>query len=173
MIVGRQGRTIVDWGAIGAIAELIGGAGVIASLVYLAIQIRQNTRTERTRAFQDIFSSYNAHNHEMFSGRNGELIVLGMRNLSALSGAERLRFDHFMIGYLNSLEATIFSKGAFLLEDETLENWAYILRTRFLPYAGFRDWSDEAKPIFVPETRVWIDAQISRTDLSSDFLGIK
>ena len=163
----------MDWSAIGAIAELIGGAGVIASLVYLSIQIRQNTRTERTRAFQDIFSSYNAHNHEMFSGQNGELIVLGMRDLSALSGAERLRFDHLMIGYLNSLEATIFSKGADLLEDETLENWAYILRTRFFPYAGFRDWWDEAKPIFVPETREWIDVQISQTDLSSDLLRIK
>ena len=66
ILVGRLGRAIVDWGAVGAIAELIGGAGVIASLVYLAIQIRQNTRTEKTRAFQDVFSSYNAHNHEMW-----------------------------------------------------------------------------------------------------------
>ena len=33
----------MNWDAIGALAELIGAAGVIASLVYLAVQIRQNT----------------------------------------------------------------------------------------------------------------------------------
>ncbi len=35
----------MNWDAIGAIAELFGAVGVIASLVYLAVQIRQNTRT--------------------------------------------------------------------------------------------------------------------------------
>jgi hypothetical protein len=171
--LGGIGGLPVNWDAIGAIAELLGAAGVIASLLYLATQIRQNTRTERARAFQEIFSSYNVHAHEMFGTENGELIVSGMRDISVLSGAERLRFDHLMIGYLNSLEATIFSKRAYLLGDETLENWAYILRTRFLPYAGLREWWDEAKPFFAPETREWIDEQISQTDLSSDFLGIK
>ena len=33
--------TIQEWGAIG---ELIGAVAVVASLVYLAVQIRQNTR---------------------------------------------------------------------------------------------------------------------------------
>jgi hypothetical protein len=64
-------------------------------------------------------------------------------------------------------------KGAFLLGDETLENWAYALRTRLLPYAGVRDWWAEAKPIFASETRAWVDEQISATDTSSDLLGIK
>ncbi len=37
----------MNWEALGAIAELIGGLGVIATLAYLAIQIRQNTRSMR------------------------------------------------------------------------------------------------------------------------------
>jgi hypothetical protein len=163
----------MNWDAIGAIAELSGAAGVIASLVYLATQIRHSTRNERARAFQEIFSSHNAHNHEMFGVHNGELIVAGLRDLSVLSGAERLRFDHLMIGYLNAVEATIFSKGALLLGDETLENWAYVLLTRFLPYPGLREWWNEAKPIFTEETRDWIDEQISKADLDSDILGLK
>ncbi len=36
--------TIQDWGAIG---ELIGGVAVIATLVYLSMQIRQNTKSTR------------------------------------------------------------------------------------------------------------------------------
>ena len=38
---------ILNWEAIGAIVEAIGVLGVIASLFYLAVQIRQNTLQAR------------------------------------------------------------------------------------------------------------------------------
>ena len=50
----------MNWDAIGAIAETLGAVGVIASLVYLAGQIRQsreqtaeNTRALRAGTYQD------------------------------------------------------------------------------------------------------------------------
>ena len=163
----------MNWDAIGAGAELLGAAGVIASLLYLALQIRQNTRTERARAFQDLFSEHNSHNHEMFGIENVDLIVTGMLNIQEVTAGERLRFDHFMMGYINAIESTLFSKSAFLLGEETMENWGFVMRTRFLPYPGLREWWSEAKHIFTPETQAWIDAQIELTDTSSDLLGIK
>ncbi len=44
----------MNWDAIGAIAETLGAVGVIASLVYLATQIRQSREqmVENTRAVQ-------------------------------------------------------------------------------------------------------------------------
>ena len=42
----------VNWEAIGAIGEVAGAIGVIATLLYLAVQIRQNTRA-MTGATQD------------------------------------------------------------------------------------------------------------------------
>ena len=46
----------MNWDAIGAIAELLGAIGVILSLVYLSVQIRQNTRSARASTFQSIAS---------------------------------------------------------------------------------------------------------------------
>jgi hypothetical protein len=43
----------MNWEAIGAIAEVLAATGVIASIVYLAIQIRDNTRTNRVTARQN------------------------------------------------------------------------------------------------------------------------
>jgi hypothetical protein len=163
----------MDWEATAAIAELLAAAGVIVSLVYLATQIRQNTRTERARAFQEIFSGSASFADQMFSPQNIELVTSGMLDFKALSGGDKLRFDNMMLGYFNAVEATIFSRDAFLLGDETLENWGHLLRTRMLPYAGVRDWWNEAKAVFAPETRAWIDQQISATDTSSDFLGLR
>jgi hypothetical protein len=42
----------LNWEAIGALAELVGAIGVIASLAYLASQIRQNTHAMRGGAHE-------------------------------------------------------------------------------------------------------------------------
>ena len=40
----------MNWDAIGAMAELAGALGVIASLIYVATQIRQSTRASSVEA---------------------------------------------------------------------------------------------------------------------------
>lgn len=49
----------MNWEAIGAIAESVGAFGVIATLIYLAIQIRSNTQENRLAATADISHEYN------------------------------------------------------------------------------------------------------------------
>ena len=44
----------LNWEAIGAIGEILGATAVFASLIYLASQIRQNTRTARSTTRQAI-----------------------------------------------------------------------------------------------------------------------
>ena len=43
----------MNWEAIGATAEVLAAVGVIVSLLYLALQIRQNTQSVRAATFQD------------------------------------------------------------------------------------------------------------------------
>jgi len=38
----RLGRYVMNWEAIGAIGDLVGGVAVIATLIYLALQVRQS-----------------------------------------------------------------------------------------------------------------------------------
>ncbi len=44
----------LDWNAISAVAEIIGATAVVATLGYLALQIRQNTKVARSAARQAI-----------------------------------------------------------------------------------------------------------------------
>ena len=44
----------MNWEAIGAIGEILGAAGVIGTLAYLAVQIRRNTNTIRAQAFHSV-----------------------------------------------------------------------------------------------------------------------
>ncbi len=54
----------MDWESIGAIGEVIGAAGVIATLVYLAIQIRLNTNSTRAATFDSILADFRQYQRE-------------------------------------------------------------------------------------------------------------
>ena len=42
----------MNWDAIGAIGELVGAAAVVVSIIYLAVQIKQNSRLVRSSGYQ-------------------------------------------------------------------------------------------------------------------------
>ena len=44
----------MNWDAVGAIAEGMGALGVVATLAYLAVQIRHATAASRTSAFHEM-----------------------------------------------------------------------------------------------------------------------
>lgn len=49
----------MNWSAIGAVAELIAAIGVILSLIYLALQIRNNTKMTRLAIRESYISGHN------------------------------------------------------------------------------------------------------------------
>jgi len=44
----------MDWQAIGAVGEMLGAAAVVASLVYLARQVRSSAAVIRATAYREI-----------------------------------------------------------------------------------------------------------------------
>jgi len=55
----------MNWDAIGSIAELLGAAGVIVSLIYLSYQIKTNTKTIRASAAKDTYMAWSEFNKEL------------------------------------------------------------------------------------------------------------
>jgi len=163
----------MNWNAVAATAEFFGAMGVIASLLYLALQVRQNTRTAEDAAFRGIFSAVNDHLHEMMSSENLPVVLRGLKNFQILDSSERFRFDSLMAGYLNLIESSMISNRSMLLSDEAMECWGYYLRTRFLSYDGALSWWEEAQTYFSSQFREWMETQIARADRNSDIWRIK
>jgi hypothetical protein len=163
----------MNWEAIGAIGEIMGVLAVVATLGYLAVQIKQNTKIAEDATFRDIFTGVNNQLHAMISSENREVLFRGLIDYKQLPGHDKFLFDSLISGYFNLIESSIFANEAKLLSDETMENWGYYVRTRFLAYDGTRAWWEEAQNYFPPDMRSWIDAQIKQTDMSSDIWGIK
>jgi hypothetical protein len=83
----------VSWEALGAIANLIAAIGVLVSLVYLAVQIRQNTAWLRQQAFQLGTNEVRRWaSHFADSTQVSDLFIRGQKDFASLSPTEKLQF---------------------------------------------------------------------------------
>jgi hypothetical protein len=80
---------------------LVGAIATVATLVYLAIQIRSNTLAVRSTAAQSVHESF-ATWYRMLAGDAGlsELMAKGLRDYSVLSKTERARFASTLMAIL-------------------------------------------------------------------------
>jgi len=83
----------MNWDAIAAIGEITGAAGVVVTLIYLAVQLRQNTKASQTAAIQTSMEN-SARFSELISTDEvlGNIFWLGLSNPEKLSASEMRSF---------------------------------------------------------------------------------
>lgn len=98
----------MNWDAIGTIAEVVGAAAVVISLVYLAVQIRQNSRhveeqarAQRFSALGMLFDNWRNFRSNIISDpRIANIWRRGNEDPSQLNEDDRVVFDLLMIDLL-------------------------------------------------------------------------
>lgn len=91
--VWQRHRALVNREARGALAELLGALGVIVTLVYLAVPIRQNAASNRKGALQNV-TTQDADFLAVVSGNSAlaDIFLRGSVRFEALTPEERFRF---------------------------------------------------------------------------------
>jgi hypothetical protein len=83
----------MNWDALAAVAELLAAIAVVASLVYLAIQVRQNTRQARLAAQQATIHELGHALRAQAQDREwAALLAKALQDLDALDAVERVQF---------------------------------------------------------------------------------
>ena len=86
----------MDWDAIGALAEAVGALAVIITLVYLTVQLRQNTKAIEHSTSRGVLDDANQWQYKIIENPElTELYMAGMRG-DELSSSDRLRFSLLM-----------------------------------------------------------------------------
>lgn len=104
----------MDWNAVGAVAELLGAAAVVVTLIYLAIQTRNTGKVMRATAIWDSQMSFVAINETLSEG--GAISDVMFRALSdpdSLTDFERHLAHRFARGFFQRVEAqfALYSNG--------------------------------------------------------------
>ncbi len=86
----------MNWDAIGAIGELVGAVGVIATLGYLAVQIRQNTNAVKLGTSHAVAEEFRGM-FALAASNQGVLdsLIVAAREPAELSGAEKAQYYAF------------------------------------------------------------------------------
>ena len=85
------------------------GVGVIASVVYVSIQIRHNTRAVRASAFQQVVNSFAAISFDIAKDKNlVDLCLRAGRDFPALDEVERAQYSLMLLSFLRRSENVFF-----------------------------------------------------------------
>src|SRR6476660_7995095 len=93
----------VDWDAVSAISQLIGSLAVVLSVLYLAVQVHQNTRVAKL-AMQDAAATAlrDVTKPLMENAELERIWRVGIEDINALSVEERARFFHAAYQFLRA-----------------------------------------------------------------------
>jgi hypothetical protein len=135
----------VNWEAVGAVANLLAALGVIATLIYLAIQIRQNSNQLRGSATIAVYNYQRSLTDTLTRDQALYKIALrGNEDLSSLDSWERQRFTIWCIQETGMWEMChgLWKQGA-LEEGIYRGNEKYWLQLHSSP--GRREWWNSYK----------------------------
>jgi hypothetical protein len=140
----------VNWEAIGAIGEILGAAGVIATIGYLAIQIRQNTRTQQSAIAQATTSSRTSWYDLVISDPEvGEIWMKGISQPSSLSAHEQSRFIWMLARIFSNLEEFHLQYQHGMLPEDQWLTYRKFGRT-MLENEFINEWWNSGVAVFTP-----------------------
>ena len=146
---------------LGNLGEFIGAVAVVVSLLYLATQIRQNSRLLRSAASQA--ATYSAAQISLPIATDPRVAKLSrdaMRSYEALEEVEKTQADAlFLVGFAG-YEALYYQ-----FRDGTIEPGLWegrrTLMLGLLRTPGCAAWWESWKQVFGPEFREYVEGQLS------------
>ena len=98
----------MTWEAIAAIGQLLGAVAVVATLLYIAREVRQNSRSLSISALRDTTAQWN-HWSEMIATSTdlAEIVSKGNKSSDNLSESESLRYGAYVQSFFDNVDRVL------------------------------------------------------------------
>ena len=134
----------MNWEAIGASGEVIGAVAVVLTLIYLSVQLRQNTRSSELAALQGFFDATSALNRDRGKLEAG-LLRAGLSDWHSLANNDKAKLDAYFADFASQIHRgyRLHQKG--ILDEETYSTWEASLIALLNEPGGAVWWSSMSK----------------------------
>jgi hypothetical protein len=146
----------MDWDAIGAVGEIIGAAAVVATIFYLSVQVRQNSRSveENVRALRLTAADATVEGFARYRDRVSQpdlaaLVVKGRDSYQVLSESERLQFGAIMDEYMFSYWCVFMRRREGAYDNVDWQAHLEGIREN-LSFPGATEWWQSRKKVYSP-----------------------
>ncbi len=155
----------MDWAAVQAIAESAGAVGVIVSLGYLAIQVRQNTRSVRAAASEELVLGWNNAAEFMKTPHGARVYHLGASpdTIGQLTEEERVMLRILALQVLRVYEQAFYQHQAGMLDDRIWAGWVTQIRLTYA-LAWFGPSWEARRPLVDEEFARFIESLVPESD---------
>ena len=141
----------MDWEAVGAVAELLGALGVVASLIYLARQISHNSKI-----VQDSTQA------RLLSAASSESLAEVMSKLragdgDALTGTQSRQAFYYRHATFRGFENVFFQHRSGLSPARSWASYEQLIRLQFEGQQDLRDWWTRSELIYDEEFQTVVD----------------
>ena len=152
----------MNWDAVQAVAELVAAFGVLASLVYVGYQIRQNTQAVRSATAQAVHDNYAA----WYQGYANDPVLMkiavdGLRDYQVLDEVEKAQFIALFMQFLSYSQNAFFQWREGALSPELWAGWE-LLMMNLVSAPGGRDFWAERGYVFGDAFRSYVEDVIMK-----------
>ena len=153
----------MNWEAVGAIAEVVGVIAIFVSLVYVAVQIRQNTQqaarnveANELAAFErNIESGNRLRELLILHPEVTELLVKGNVSYRNLNSTEKVRFGLLLRNIFAGIQGAYVRQLAIGHDPLGFDSSALVVDD-LIQHPGVREWLNRNNPDWRPEFREFV-----------------
>lgn len=154
------------------ILQILGGVGVIGSLIYVAIQIRNNARAVRAATYLQISHTQTSALFNMANNADlAELVVRGGNDFAALKGLDRARFRFHAMFVLTFNQNIFFQHKIGMITGSDWDSFKYDLVSYF-DMGGARAAWPTYKKRFNKEFQAHVDHIVERIEREKSATGL-
>jgi hypothetical protein len=145
---------------IGSIAEAIAAVGVILSLVYVAVQIRQNTQAIRAASYQGVAGGITDFLTILVEDEGFvKIYIQALEDPSKLTPVEKLRFENYIAHFFTKVDVAVDLYKRGMIDDKAMIPYTrYVLYILDQPYV-MKYW-ESAQQFFSNDLRLYIDEHL-------------
>jgi hypothetical protein len=130
----------VNGEAISAIGQIVGAIALVISLIYVASEVRRNTRATHLSAMRSMHDAFNRWVQQIAEHPDlRELYYRGIDDFDSLEGADLVGFSSLMHGAFRNNEEIYHLHAKGHLEEDVWRGWEAVMRD-INAYPGVQAW---------------------------------
>ena len=150
------------------LGEIVGAIAVVVSLIYLAVQVRQNTKAQRTENFSRALDRVAAMQANLTQdGDTAVILSKGIVELPKLTHKERIRFTFGMYELFGTFEFMFLASKDSAIPEEVWHRWSATVAW-WLSYPGVQAWWEIKPAPFTDSFESYVNAIIENNPTDAE-----
>ena len=142
---------------LGSLGEFMSGLAVVVTLIYLALQIRHNTRAVRSSMHQDMVESTLRIAESVSDNPDvGRIVLKANEDYDGLTKEEFVRFEAYAERVFGNFESVFYSYRNSMIEQDLWESWEASYLADISRTAMRRFWHED-RPMHLRDYMEFID----------------